>query len=374
MAWLNIPNYKLTLSAEQLTLFNEEVRKKQIQATRFYTILILLLSLIFIVPDYYFLPEYFYQLMWIRVCIVMICVMASTFIKSLSVDKAFLLLASALIAYNLVIVYIGILAANNHIDTYQQGTVLLIVYSCTLFQAPLFLTCIITIICWLSYLIGALAFSQASLFLIMNNTFLFIIASCLGLLSVIHREQYLLANFLSEQKLKAQEQFNKNQALHDALTKLPNRLSILEKLEHYSQHIPKNMVVMMADVDNFKKLNDEYGHKQGDLALQLIAQNLSQLVNAQSGFVSRYGGEEFMIIIEDSSISDCQTIGEQLVQSVKQIRHHGLPAMSISIGGYLTTGQEKSINDCIERADQTLLKAKKTGKDQFLLNQRAYKD
>ena len=372
MAWFDQLSVTRQLTSTQLHLFNNEIRKQQIRSSRFFTIITLLLSLVFLVSDAHFLQQHFNELAWLRTSVVLACVASAFILEYLTLRSAYLLLALALITYNTVIVYIGILAANAGLDTYQQGTIIIIIYCCTLFQAPLLLTTAITTICWASYVLGISFFSTSDLSVIFNNTIVFLIASILGLLTVAHRERYLLNYFLTTQKLKEQERHSKEQAFKDALTELPNRLSIMQKIESYDTLIPNNMIVMMADVDNFKKINDRYGHKSGDLALKLIAANLSQHTQSKNGFVSRYGGEEFMIILEDHNQEESQILGDALVAAIAAIKHPDLPALSISIGGYLTSGNETAMTDCIERADQTLLRAKTDGKNRFLLNQRVY--
>lgn len=372
MAWFDQLSVTRQLTNTQLHLFNNEIRKQQIRSSRFFTIITLLLSLVFLVSDAHFLQQHFNELAWLRTTVVLACVAGAFTLEYLTLRSAYLLLALALITYNTVIVYIGILAANTGLDTYQQGTIIIIIYCCTLFQAPLLLTTAITTICWASYVLGISFFSTSDLSVIFNNTIVFLIASILGLLTVAHRERYLLNYFLTTQKLKEQEHHSKEQAFKDALTELPNRLSIMQKIESYDTLIPKNMIVMMADVDNFKKINDRYGHKSGDLALKLIAATLSQHTQSKNGFVSRYGGEEFMIILEDHNQEESQILGDALVAAIASINHPDLPALSISIGGYLTSGNETAMTDCIERADQTLLRAKTDGKNRFLLNQRVY--
>lgn len=372
MSWLNLPSLNHTLSDSQKFQFDNEIRKQQIKTSQLFTIITLLLSLLFLVSDAHFLEAYFSHIASIRISVVASCVIAALFIQRMSLNQAYFVLSVAVLAYNTVVVYVGILAANNGLDTYQQGTVLIIIYCCTLFQAPVMLTAFITSVCWLSYIVGITQYSTATTSVIFNNTIVFFIASCLGLLSVAHRERYLLGYFLSSQRLKDQELLSKEQAFKDALTELPNRLSIIQKLESYDLAIPKNTLVMMGDVDNFKKLNDQYGHKQGDLALRLIAQALKDNLKSYNSFVSRYGGEEFLMILDNIDSEETQAIGNLLVMAIDKLHHPDLPKMSISIGGYLTQGSEISINECIDRADQTLLKAKSAGKNRFLLNRREY--
>lgn len=372
MSWFDLPSANNRLNEADIKVFNNEIRSKQIRSSRIFTIITLLFSLVFLVSDAEFLPQHLSHLTWIRVSVVLACVAGVYIIEHIRLRNAYLLLGFALIFYNGIIVYIGILASKSGIDTYQQGTIIIIIYCCTLLQTPLLISSIITTACWVSYLIGIVFFSSADIHVIINNTILFLIASILGLLSVAHRERYLLEYFKSTQKLKAQEKKSKEQALKDALTDLPNRLAIMEKLDQYNHAIPENLMVMMADADNFKLLNDQYGHRQGDTALKLIAGTLHQHIVHKNGFVSRYGGEEFLILVEDMNNELGSQLGNTLVKEVASICHESLPEITISIGGYLTNGKETSINDCIERADQTLLRAKSEGKNQFILNLREY--
>ena len=206
MVWINSLVVQHNLSASQLALFNLEIREEQIRSTRFFTIVTLLLSLVFLISDAHFLKDHFTELAWIRTTVVFACVIGAMTLKYLNLRNAYLLLAISLVAYNTVIVYVGILAANQGLDTYQQGTVIILIYCCTLFQAPLLLTFVVTTICWSSYFVGISLYSTTNSSVIFNNPIVFLIARILGLLSVAHRERYLMNYFLTHQQLKQHQQ------------------------------------------------------------------------------------------------------------------------------------------------------------------------
>jgi len=96
-----------------------------------------------------------------------------------------------------------------------------------------------------------------------------------------------------------QEQGARNAALHDHLTGLPNRVRFLDRLEHGIAQAKRHrwiLAVMFVDLDNFKSINDEYGHPAGDAVLQTVASRLAH--NARTDdTVSRYGGDEFLYLL-----------------------------------------------------------------------------
>lgn len=191
-------------------------------------------------------------------------------------------------------------------------------------------------------------------------------AAILGLMAVMQREGYLIQFFQQSQVLKKKNKEVHKQALTDALTQLPNRFSLMSVLESYQGKVPSNMSIMMLDVDNFKKLNDDLGHTVGDLALKRVSSVLNECVSKEHGYIARYGGEEFIVFLENVSRSSAQEFADSLVSAVRNMPLDGLPPITVSLGAYVTKGQEQSISVCIEVADQELLRAKKTGKNKSM--------
>ena len=352
------------LPPQHQELFDRVIRREQLLSSRLYTAVLLLISLTFLFADNQFLPQEFELVAGIRVSVVVLCLAGLWVAGFTSPNVAFFMLALGLVLYNAVIVYIGVLAASHGLYTYQQGTVLIIIYCCTLFQAPLVYTAIITILCCLTYIIGMIVFSVTEMVVLLNNVLVFVTATCLGLLAVAQRDGYLVQHFLHTQGLKSLNKEVNKQALTDALTQLPNRFSIMSRLESYQGNVPKGLLIMMIDVDDFKKVNDEHGHGVGDKALKAVAQALRLRVEEEQGYIARYGGEEFFILLDNVSRPISQKIADNLIKTVSEIDRFDLPKLTISIGAYVTTGFEQSISVCIEVADQELLGAKKNGKNQ----------
>ncbi|OZG70839.1 hypothetical protein BTA51_23660 [Hahella sp. CCB-MM4] len=339
------------------------MRKAQLRTSRLYTLIALLASLLFLVSDHQFLGAQFQQVLWIRVAVTSVAMLMLYSLKYASLKQAFMALAAGLILYNLAIVYVGVLAANEGLYAYQQGTILIIIYCCTLFQAPLRYTAVISFTCWTTYLIGIVVFTHTDRLVLLNNLLVSGMAVLMGLLAVQHRERYLVAYFVKSMELNEQKQQASKQALTDALTQLPNRYALLRHLESFQGEVPEDMLIMMLDVDNFKQLNDRHGHHSGDLALQLVADRLQELAVEEQAFLARYGGEEFIIFLPGVSSAKAGKTARRSLESVANIRHSDIPPLTISIGAYITRSDDTSIGECIEKADQALLKAKETGKN-----------
>lgn len=359
---------RLSIPEELREEFNREVRSPQLRSSRNYSLVGLFLSLVFLLSDYFLLGEQFTHVLIVRVVALFIFLAILYVSQHTNLKTAFFCIGITLCLFNAVIVYIGIVAADFGLDTYQSGTILIIIYTCTLMQAPLFTSIAIGLVSWLTYVLGHGLFSATDVGVIVNNAFVFASALLLGAMSVIQREEYLEGNFMQAHELIIKKNTARKQALTDALTGLPNRYALMKKLEQFKGEVPRRMFVMMIDVDNFKRLNDEYGHNIGDLALQQIAKKLMHIVEKEEGFVARYGGEEFIIFIEHAKKDYPQKVGQLIVNQVADIRHDELPPMTISIGGYVTKNVESSIGECIVIADQALLKAKEAGKNRIIIS------
>lgn len=158
-----------------------------------------------------------------------------------------------------------------------------------------------------------------------------------------------------------------NIAMHDNLTKLPNR-RYLESFMQYKmeefQRFGRLFAVLFADIDNFSRFNNEYGHYIGDIVLKNIAEGIKRSVR-RNDLVGRWGGEEFVGIYSVSSESDIQIIGEKLRMIVHgtDVIHNGKQLnVTISVGITVVRTYD-SIESLVERADLLMYKSKKAGKD-----------
>ena len=158
-----------------------------------------------------------------------------------------------------------------------------------------------------------------------------------------------------------------NVAMHDALTRLPNRRyleSFLQyKMEEY-RRFGRLFAVLFADIDNFGRFNNEYGHDAGDAVLKNIAASIRRSVR-RNDLVGRWGGEEYVGIYSVADASDLAIIGEKfrkLVQCTEVSCAAGVLNVSVSVGITMVC-QEDTIDTVVERADAAMYQSKKAGKN-----------
>ncbi|MDP2097521.1 MAG: diguanylate cyclase [Methylobacter sp.] len=169
-------------------------------------------------------------------------------------------------------------------------------------------------------------------------------------------------------ELKSRLKIANNQALRDALTGLPNRNAYNERLEielarWKRYHTPLSLIIW--DIDYFKSINDSYGHKAGDKVLLLIAKQLSEHSRA-TDFISRFGGEEFTMLLPNTDVKSALILANQLRQIIENT---GFNANDMSVIITISCGVTEFIgNDtdetAFERADQALYQAKEQGRNQ----------
>lgn len=159
----------------------------------------------------------------------------------------------------------------------------------------------------------------------------------------------------------------KTQALVDPLTHVLNRnaynLTLEQTLRDFNRYKDPT-ILMVADIDHFKKVNDTHGHKAGDLVLRSVADFLNQSIRA-SDFIFRYGGEEFVILLKKCSLKQGESVAEKARLKVEENfsldKGHEL-SVTISLG--LTQLKEKDTEESVfQRADQALYKAKSNGRN-----------
>ncbi len=164
------------------------------------------------------------------------------------------------------------------------------------------------------------------------------------------------------------------QASHDALTGLPNRRAMEQRLQlewDRSQRYGKPFVVVCADVDHFKHINDLYGHAVGDQALAAVAKAL-QASARDTDHVSRFGGEEFLILMPESQAQgDGLPTAERLRMAVAGLALTGPDGQAIpltaSFGVAGWAASDTSRENVVQRADKALYEAKARGRNCVVL-------
>ncbi|WP_137226393.1 GGDEF domain-containing protein [Shewanella sp. MEBiC00475] len=157
-------------------------------------------------------------------------------------------------------------------------------------------------------------------------------------------------------------------ALSDPLTKLANRRNALTILQQEKSRTSRNddpLSILLCDLDHFKMVNDKYGHNCGDMVLTELAQVFTKSVRQQD-CVARWGGEEFLFILPQTSAEQAFVIAEKIrinVQRHSVYCHEQDISLTISIGiSQLTDNQ--TIDEMINNADRYLYQAKKNGRNQ----------
>ncbi|MBN1256754.1 MAG: diguanylate cyclase [Planctomycetes bacterium] len=156
----------------------------------------------------------------------------------------------------------------------------------------------------------------------------------------------------------------------DPLTELYNRRALMERLENEWARIHRNQgsfAFIMADVDNFKDINDSYGHVVGDEVLVKIGKTLKQECR-ESDFVARFGGEEFAVLCHDTNIKGAVKLAEKYREVLGNIRiNETTEKLQITLSfGISDTIACKSLEDLIRKADHALYEAKTIGRDRII--------
>ena len=164
------------------------------------------------------------------------------------------------------------------------------------------------------------------------------------------------------------------ESMHDGLTGVYNRRAfdrmIREMVEQQAQN-GKTLSILILDVDDFKTVNDSYGHQIGDRVLVALARKCSGLIRS-ADIIARYGGEEFVILLPDASLKDAVAKAKTICKSISATRYalddvdadHTLSVtISVGVSQFQPGDTPKSI---IERADKALYRAKYSGKNRVV--------
>lgn len=161
-------------------------------------------------------------------------------------------------------------------------------------------------------------------------------------------------------------------SLTDTLTGIPNRRmfdQVIIKEHARLERSPSPLSLIMLDIDDFKMVNDTFGHTIGDDYLRAVADVLRHSVKRKTDLIARYGGEEFICLLPDTSISAASKIAERIRLGVEDLKlpNPGAnpPELTISLGVACLHRYDCSIKNFINAVDSQLYIAKKAGKNQF---------
>ncbi len=167
--------------------------------------------------------------------------------------------------------------------------------------------------------------------------------------------------------LKEKERKLKELALTDELTELPNRRALMEILELEVERARRHgrpLSLALLDLDDFKQINDTYGHLTGDTVLRELAGVVRRSLRS-TDVVGRFGGEEFMIIMPETEFSTAIRVLERVRLAIERTYFEPVGSVSVSIG--VTEFREgDTVQDLIGRTDENLYTAKREGKNRVI--------
>jgi diguanylate cyclase (GGDEF)-like protein len=165
----------------------------------------------------------------------------------------------------------------------------------------------------------------------------------------------------------------RHQALYDALTDLPNRALLFDRAEHMllrARREPATVGALYLDIDNFKEINDAFGHQAGDEVLRAVATRIRTALRS-SDTVGRLGGDEFLVLVERASLhAGPRLVAERLLAALAEplpleASEHAVISVRASIGAALATGG--TADELVRNADIALYAAKAAGKGRVVL-------
>lgn len=175
----------------------------------------------------------------------------------------------------------------------------------------------------------------------------------------------LLLSLIIYRSQKSKNELSKL-AMIDVLTGAPNRRAITLQATKdlaVAQHKCQNLIILLADLDDFKSINDIYGHDVGDLVLKAFADIASKNIRAVDKF-GRWGGEEWLFILPDTSIEEAKKLFDRPSSKLSNLELNGLSNITFSMGAVeLFSNPDSDLNSLIKKADDELYLAKKSGKN-----------
>lgn len=276
------------------------------------------------------------------------------------------------------------LVYGHHIDRYE----LFIAYMIAGVSAGTAIVYLIDLVSALSFLyLGILPmlvmflFSEDSVLMIMSvatATYLFLTTVSM---KVFNRK--LIEGIYLRWKIEQHAQENEKLALYDALTGLPNRRLLMERLEvalRNTTRTAKPLAVMFIDLDKFKALNDKEGHDMGDVLLKQFAERLQNNMR-ETDTVARIGGDEFVVMMENLNeanvpadmlvkrIADKLMVGLQLpYQLSRQLEYSLTPSIGIAVS---STDGATTVDALLKNADMAMYEAKKSGRNNIKIHDAA---
>jgi diguanylate cyclase (GGDEF)-like protein len=172
------------------------------------------------------------------------------------------------------------------------------------------------------------------------------------------------------ESMKTAREFLEEMAIRDGLTSLYSHRHFYDRLDvEFSRavrhHEPLSLIFF--DIDDFKRINDSYGHLLGDEVLRQIGRCIKQVVR-ESDIPARYGGEEFAVLLPNTESGGAREMARRLGATIREQRHESLPEVTVTVSMGVSTfssGNPTTYTQLVQLADAAMYKAKSRGKDQL---------
>lgn len=188
------------------------------------------------------------------------------------------------------------------------------------------------------------------------------------------RENFLQARLLALDKAEAERMGRELERLsrEDPMTGLANRRFFNERIDdewERAQRSGEPMSLIFIDIDHFKAYNDYYGHLKGDDTLIAVAHSLQSILSRSTDVASRYGGEEFVVLLPNTPIAGARAVADRILAGVdalkiehKKSKTHKFVTVSIGVSTHAVTDEEITVAQLIHQADEAVYKAKSSGR------------
>ncbi len=223
---------------------------------------------------------------------------------------------------------------------------------------------------WLPYTAVAVGFA---VLLVSQRDHAFFPDLTLILIAIVLAALVAARQFFAQRDLLGAQGMLRHQALHDALTGLPNRTLVLDRAEQVLARARRQSTPVAAlyiDIDGFKHVNDSFGHAAGDELLKAVAARLKGVVR-DGDTVGRIGGDEFVVVLDSPTLdAGPELVLERILEVLRQpvaVSQLGERSLVVTASIGLAMGQRASADQLLRDADLALYEAKATGKDRYVL-------
>lgn len=185
-------------------------------------------------------------------------------------------------------------------------------------------------------------------------------------------EIYVLERAVNEMLYSLEESQDeiKRLAYQDYLTSLPNRYRLQHDYDVFVESSEK-IAVLFLDLDGFKGINDSFGHAAGNLLLIEVANRLKSVIDEETGMVSRIGGDEFIILIQNKNRSELEEFGKLITETISEpyLVNDMLMQITTSLGISQMPEDGLTFEELVNHADTAMYESKRNGKNQFAFYQ-----